>query len=50
MAGKAHIEAAAKPKEAKAYCMKKDTRIDGPWEIGTCEETRGGDHKSATFG
>lgn len=31
------------------YCSKEDTRIEGPWEVGT-KPSHGGDHKSITFG
>lgn len=32
---KAHIEAAKIPEDARNYCMKEETRFDGPWEFGT---------------
>jgi len=30
----AHIERAMDPKKARAYCMKEDTRVEGPHEVG----------------
>lgn len=29
-----HAEKAYKPDEARLYCMKEDSRVDGPWEYG----------------
>jgi hypothetical protein len=29
------------------YCMKDDTRIEGPWEIGTRPKKHGGDRRPA---
>ena len=29
-----HIELCKNPKGALEYCLKEDTRIDGPWEFG----------------
>ncbi len=31
---KGHWEAVRSPKHKRAYCMKEDSRIAGPWEIG----------------
>lgn len=33
--GKAHFEPVKKNNGADKYCMKQDTRLDGPWEFGT---------------
>jgi len=32
--GKAHYEKVGKDNGAAAYCMKEDTRVEGPWEFG----------------
>jgi len=32
---KAHFEPVYNDNGADAYCMKEDTRIEGPWEFGT---------------
>ena len=40
---------AGEPKGAITYVTKEDTRIEGPWELGTKPSLRGGDHKSFTF-
>lgn len=37
----AHVEVAIRPKEARAYCMKEDTREIGPWEIGQWRNEQG---------
>lgn len=34
MCCRAHLEIAKKPAQARQYCMKEDTRTDGPWEFG----------------
>lgn len=36
----AHLEArkAKTAKEAVAYCKKADSRVEGPWELGTCSQ------------
>lgn len=44
-----HIEPIRKDNGGALYCMKTDTRVDGPWEYGSPSK-HGGDHKSATFG
>lgn len=31
----AHWEVCASPAQALEYCMKEETRVDGPWEFGT---------------
>lgn len=31
----AHFEMVKKDNGASAYCMKEETRVDGPWEHGT---------------
>lgn len=42
----AHLEARHGPRDAaRAYCMKDDTRLDGPWELGEYQATRQG-HRS----
>ena len=33
--GKAHFEPVKVNNGADAYCMKEDTRLEGPWEFGT---------------
>lgn len=37
----AHVEVAIRPKEARAYCMKEDTREAGPWELGEWRNEQG---------
>lgn len=39
---KAHLEKRMGSREqAKAYCSKEDTRVDGPWEVGNFGSTQG---------
>lgn len=33
---KGHWEVARDPARAREYCLKEDTRIEGPWEHGIC--------------
>lgn len=33
-----HLEPARDPRSAREYCMKVETRLEGPWEVGTWEE------------
>lgn len=36
--GRWHLERAADPKAAMAYCQKAGSRLEGPWEIGTAPQ------------
>lgn len=40
-----HITPIVKDNGVKEYCMKNDTRVDGPWEFGV-RRTMGGDRRS----
>lgn len=44
--GTAHLSSARVPAAAANYCMKEDTRVEGPWEYGT----RGGQGSGAVVG
>lgn len=46
-----HVEVVHKDNGASSYCLKEETRVEGPVEYGTKKYSKhGGDHKSATFG
>lgn len=36
-----HVEIAIKPEDAKQYCRKPDSRLEGPWEYGHCTTGQG---------
>lgn len=43
--GECHIQPVKKDNGASNYCLKEDTRVEGPYEFGQ-KAKHGGDHKT----
>lgn len=41
-----HLELCRNAQASMKYCMKEESRVDGPWEFGNKPGGSGGDHKS----